>query len=64
MSKTLDVFPIKRRNMKTLLVALLATGTEACGGPYPGLLDNLEGLDWVVGELTGTPVPKPKPRTN
>jgi azurin len=28
------------------------------------LLDNLEGLDWVVGELTGTPIPKPTPRTN
>ena len=27
------------------------------------LLDNLEGLDWVVGELTGKPVPKPVPRT-
>jgi hypothetical protein len=28
------------------------------------LLDNLEGLDWVVGELTGTPIAKPTPRTN
>ena len=28
------------------------------------LLDNLEGLDWVVGELTGNPIPKPTPRTN
>ena len=28
------------------------------------LLDNLEGLDWVVGELTGRPIPKPTPRTN
>ena len=27
------------------------------------LLDNLEGLDWVVGELTGTPIPTPTPRT-
>ncbi|NDC64677.1 MAG: sugar phosphate isomerase/epimerase, partial [Planctomycetia bacterium] len=27
------------------------------------LLDNIEGLDWVVGELTGKPVPKPTPRT-
>jgi hypothetical protein len=27
------------------------------------LLDNLEGLDWVVGELTGSSVPKPTPRT-
>ncbi len=26
------------------------------------LLDNLEGLDWVVGELTGAAVPKPVPR--
>ena len=28
------------------------------------LLDNLEGLEWVVGELAGTPIPKPTPRTN
>ena len=28
------------------------------------LLDNLEGLDWVVGVLTGKPIPKPTPRTN
>jgi len=28
------------------------------------LLDNLEGLEWVVGELTGTPIQKPTPRTN
>ena len=28
------------------------------------LLDNLEGLEWVVGELAGTPVAKPTPRTN
>jgi hypothetical protein len=28
------------------------------------LADNLEGLDWIVGELTGSSVPKPKPRTN
>ena len=28
------------------------------------LLDNLEGLEWVVGELTGKPIPKPTPRTN
>jgi|GEM_PF-1498278 len=28
------------------------------------LLDNLEGLDWVVGELTAKPIPKPMPRTN
>lgn len=27
------------------------------------LRDNLEGLDWVVGELTGSRVPKPTPRT-
>jgi hypothetical protein len=27
------------------------------------LLDNLEGLDWIVGELTGKPIPKPVPRT-
>ena len=27
------------------------------------LRDNLEGLDWIVGELTGNPVPKPVPRT-
>ena len=27
------------------------------------LLDNLEGLDWIVGELTGSSVPKPTPRT-
>jgi hypothetical protein len=27
------------------------------------LLDNLEGLDWVVGELTGKPIAKPTPRT-
>jgi hypothetical protein len=27
------------------------------------LLDNLEGLDWVVGELTGKPIAKPVPRT-
>jgi sugar phosphate isomerase/epimerase len=28
------------------------------------LRDNLEGLDWIVGELTGTPLAKPTPRTN
>jgi sugar phosphate isomerase/epimerase len=28
------------------------------------LLDNVEGLDWVVGELTAKPLPKPTPRTN
>jgi hypothetical protein len=28
------------------------------------LLDNLEGLDWVISELTGTPIPRPTPRTN
>ncbi|MFM9009537.1 MAG: hypothetical protein ACKON8_01335 [Planctomycetota bacterium] len=28
------------------------------------LTDNLEGLDWIVGELTGWPIPKPTPRTN
>ena len=28
------------------------------------LLDNLEGLEWVVGELCGTPTPKPTPRTH
>jgi len=28
------------------------------------LLDNLEGLDWVVGELCGMPIAKPTPRTN
>jgi len=27
------------------------------------LRDNLEGLEWIVGELTGRPVPKPIPRT-
>ena len=27
------------------------------------LLDNLEGLDWIIGELTGSPVPRPEPRT-
>jgi len=27
------------------------------------LLDNLEGLDWVVGELAAKPLPKPTPRT-
>lgn len=27
------------------------------------LLDNLDGLDWIVGELTGRPIPKPVPRT-
>jgi len=27
------------------------------------LLDNLQGLDWITGELTGTPIPKPTPRT-
>jgi len=27
------------------------------------LLDNLEGLDWIAGELTGKPIPKPVPRT-
>jgi len=27
------------------------------------LLDNLEGLDWIVGELTGAAVAKPAPRT-
>jgi len=27
------------------------------------LLDNLEGLDWIVGELTQQPIPKPMPRT-
>ena len=27
------------------------------------LLDNLEGLDWVVGDLTGSSIPKPVPRT-
>lgn len=27
------------------------------------LLDNLEGLDWITGELTGTQLPKPTPRT-
>jgi sugar phosphate isomerase/epimerase len=27
------------------------------------LLDNVEGLDWIVGELTGSAVPKPTPRT-
>jgi len=26
------------------------------------LLDNLEGLEWITGELTGKPVPKPTPR--
>jgi hypothetical protein len=27
------------------------------------LLDNLDGLDWITGELTGRPIPKPTPRT-
>ncbi|MFM8986089.1 MAG: DUF6797 domain-containing protein, partial [Planctomycetia bacterium] len=27
------------------------------------LQDNLDGLDWIVGELTGKPIPKPVPRT-
>jgi hypothetical protein len=27
------------------------------------LLDNLEGLDWITGELTGKQLPKPTPRT-
>ena len=27
------------------------------------LLDNVEGLEWVVGELTAKPLPKPTPRT-
>jgi len=27
------------------------------------LLDNLEGLAWIAGELTGKPIPKPTPRT-
>jgi putative heme-binding domain-containing protein len=27
------------------------------------LQDNLDGLDWIVGELTGKPIPKPMPRT-
>jgi len=27
------------------------------------LLDNLEGLDWIMGELTHQPIPKPTPRT-
>jgi hypothetical protein len=27
------------------------------------LLDNLEGLDWITGELTGSSLPKPTPRT-
>ncbi len=27
------------------------------------LLDNLEGLDWIVGELSGKPIAKPTPRT-
>ena len=27
------------------------------------LQDNLEGLEWIVGELTGQPIPKPVPRT-
>jgi len=25
------------------------------------LLDNLEGLKWIVGELTGRPISKPTP---
>lgn len=28
------------------------------------LRDNLEGLEWIVGELTGQPLAKPTPRTN
>jgi hypothetical protein len=27
------------------------------------LLDNLEGLDWITGQLTGKPIPKPTPQT-
>lgn len=27
------------------------------------LLDNLDGLAWITGELTGRPIPKPTPRT-
>jgi hypothetical protein len=27
------------------------------------LLDNVEGLEWVTGELAGTPIAKPTPRT-
>jgi sugar phosphate isomerase/epimerase len=27
------------------------------------LLDNLDGLDWITGELTGKPIPRPTPRT-
>jgi hypothetical protein len=27
------------------------------------LLDNLEGLEWIVGELTGRPTSRPTPRT-
>jgi hypothetical protein len=27
------------------------------------LLDNLEGLDWITGELINKPIPKPTPRT-
>jgi hypothetical protein len=27
------------------------------------LRDNLDGLDWITGELTGKPIPKPTPRT-
>ena len=27
------------------------------------LRDNVEGLDWIVGQLTGSPIPKPTPRT-
>lgn len=27
------------------------------------LLDNLEGLDWITGQLTGKPIPNPTPQT-
>ena len=31
--------------------------------PDARLLDNLDGLDWIVGELAGRPIAKTTPRT-
>lgn len=36
---------------------------EALAAMLPRLQDNLDGLDWIVGELTDQPIPKPMPRT-